>query len=279
MNPLLKGFVERAEPLPQALAALRNGAAETWPAPELREWGRRRLKLTRDAEDTWFERARWGLLAGELLRAYLYDPALRPQVLALVDPPDWTPLESARRTGGMILATAHLGPPKTAMNLLFERPWPFVMWTNTVDLPPWVPESFRISFIQPANDPSALARTAMHLRDGGVLFGAPDVNSGKRTLTLERLGGPWTYSLGMPALARMLKLPVFQFLALWEGERIRVLCNRLPPPDPELPADEWDRQWVERYWETVEPVIRSSPENLRFLLFAKKGAIRRSLDL
>lgn len=262
--------------LPARLRRLRAQAARTPCRGALLDWGRRHLDLGPAAEKAWFERAWWGLAAGEQVRAYLYEASLRPRALALVDEPDWSAVDAARRDhGGVVLAAAHVGPPKVAMNVLMQRRLPTVIWTNKGDFPSWIEAANPgVLFLDPlvaSGRSSLLARSARRLQDGALVFGAPDFATGHRTLALERLGATWTFSLGIPALVRLLGAPVFLVLALWHGNRIRIACQRIPAPETGLEEGAWYRQWIAAYWDLLEPVIRTSPENLRFLRGLEAG--------
>jgi hypothetical protein len=154
------------------------------------------------------------------------------------------------------------------MNCLVEQDLPLLVWTNTTDLPGWLVGRGKASFLDPTQGEERsvlLVKSALHLRAGGVLLGAADQATGDRTILLERLGMRWRFSLGLPALARRLDVPVVVSLALWSGERVRIEWHRLSPPERNLPEEDWYRAWLDGYWRLVEPVLRGSPENLRFL--------------
>ena len=269
-------------PLPQQLRLVREAAPHAVGTVGLRAWGERHLGCSGPALDDWVSRAWWGLVAGEVLRAHLYDERRRPAALDLIDPADWSAVDEARQHGGVILVAAHIGPPKTAMNYLIDRGMPLLIWTNTTDMPDWLPAKAGAKFLDPLfADQRAvlLVKTALHLRDGGVLFGAPDWPSGTRTVSLHRFDVEWKFSLGIPALLRRLRLPAFLVMALWQGDRIRIVSTPIALPDDALGENEWYRLWLERYWEEVENVITSSPENLRFLRVAEQGALLREAGM
>jgi hypothetical protein len=216
------------------------------------------------------------------LRDHLYDERQRSAALELIDHPDWTIIDEARQHGGVILATAHIGPPKTAMNCLIDRNMPLLVWTNTQDMPNWLPLKVSTKFLDPLfaeQRAMLLVKSALHLRTGGVLFGAADWPSGTQTVTLHRLGTEWMFSLGIPTLVRRLRLPAFLALALWRGERIHLVFTSIQPPDFALAMDEWNRLWLERYWAEIEKIVTSSPENLRFLRGVDGGALLREMSV
>jgi len=279
---LLAGISALDVPLSHKLRLIREAAPNAAGMSRVRAWGERHLALRNETLDRWTSRAWWGLVAGELLRDNLYDERRRSAALELVDFPDWAAIDEARQRGGVILATAHIGPPKTAMNCLLDRNLPLLIWTNTRDLPRWLPPKTEATFLDPlfAEERAVLlVKSALHLRAGGVLFGAPDWPSGAQTVVLHRLGMEWRFSLGIPTLARTLRLPTFLVMTLWHGERIRLVATLIQPPDSATARDEWNRLWLERYWGEIEPIITSSPENLRFLRAIDNGKLLRGLGM
>ena len=106
------------------------------------------------------------------------------------------------------------------------------------------------------------------------MLAAADQATGERPVMVERLGIRWRFSRGLPALARRLRVPVIVALALWQGDRIRVECQRLEPPDASLADDAWQTAWLDRYLDAIEMTVRQSPENLRFLRWAADRVTR-----
>lgn len=233
----------------------------------LARWGEAHPEIAKGPD--WCRRAWWGVEAGRLVRRQLDEPRRRPAALGLVEAVEMAALERARQAGrGVIVLAAHLGPPKFLMHWMLEQSLPLVVWTNAADLPAWLPAERPGVFLdprQPAERAWRLVQSAAHLRRGGVLLAAADVATGDRPLTLERLGLPWNFSLGLPALAKRLDVPVVATLAIWNGCRVRVRGTLLEPPDLGLSEEAWSREWLDRYWRVIEPVVSSSPENLRFL--------------
>lgn len=261
-------------PLHRKLLLLRERADEGARMERLVRWAAAHPEVA--AGSDWCRRAWWGAAAGEVVRDHLYDPARRGEALDLLDDADFSPLDGTGRQGGLVVVAAHLGPPKFLMNCLLERRLPLLVWTNTRDLPTWLADrgGTFLDPMRPDERAALLVRSALHLRRGGVLVGAADQATGDRTVVLERLGMRWRFSLGLPALARSLGAPAIGMLAVWRGERIRIECRPLPTPDPALDADAWHRAWLEAHWRAIEPTIRESPENLRFLRWAVERVAR-----
>lgn len=237
--------------------------------PHPRLWARSRQFCPggRTERREWCARSWWGIAAGELVRRYLYDPDARDEAMRLLVAPDWSGVDQALEEQGVILAAAHIGPPKYAMNVILDRfPEPAIV-TNTGDMPVWMTERAGI-FLDP-RDPETrsqvLLKGAMQLRKGGVFYAAVDGKRAEDKLTIERFGRTWQFSPGVPALARMLNVKSFVLLALWEGNRIVLQSFPIQAPDPSLPAEEYQREWIMAYWDVISPVFETSPENLRFL--------------
>lgn len=267
-------------PLSWQLRLLRGLAATGWRQRRLRRWQREHPRIA--TGPGWCRRAWWGVAAGGVVQRHLGDPHRRQATLDLVTQPDWSELDAARRDGGVIIATAHLGPPKFLMHLLLERQMPLLVWTNAADLPAWLPAKTGATFLdplQPDQRSVLMVKTAMHLRRGGVVLGAADMQTGGRSREFERLGRRWHLSPGLPALARRLAVPTFLVLALWRRNRVGIVCERLDVPAAGLSDEAWQDAWLDRYWSKLEERLPSSPENLRFLRGIDEGRFRRELGV
>ena len=267
-------------PLGWQLHLLRAAARLGWRQSRLQRWGADHPQIAVGPD--WCQRAWWGVAAGGVVQRHLANRSLRAAALRLAEPINWSELDAALRAGGVIIATAHLGPPKFLMHVLLERHLPLLVWTNAADLPPWLPATTNATFLDPLlpDERSVLmVKSAVHLRRGGVLLGAADMQTGARSQEFGRLGRRWHLSPGLPALARRLSVPTFLMLALWQGNRVRIDCHRLDPPADELADDQWQQAWLERYWNELEKCITSTAENLRFLRGIDEGRFRRELGM
>jgi len=257
-----------AIPLADKLAMLREAAAETGAGnASLIAWAAAHPAIASGSD--WMARAWWGAAAGEVVRDYLYDPGRRGAALGLVEHVASGPLVEALSQGrGVIILTAHFGPPKFLMNWLIDQDLPLLVWTNMRDLPAWVASSSRAKLVDPRSPDRksvTLVNSALHLRRKGVLLGAADMATGDRLVTIERYGFVRRFSVGLPTLARRLDVPTVVGLALWKGDRVAIEFSRLESPDTSLPESDWTTQWLERSWSCMEPILMESPENLRFL--------------
>ena len=280
MADLVPALAASSLPLPAVLDALRPIAREGRRLGRLRDWAAACPEVAGQAD--WPQRAWWGVAANAVIKLRLADPRRRTEVLGIVDPPDWSDFDAARRSGGVILATAHLGPPKLLMNLVLERSMPLLVWTNAADLPDWLPAATGGLFLDPipaAGRAALMIRTAVHLRSGGVLLGAADRVHGGRVIRRAAMCREWKFSAGLPALARRLNLPTFLTAAVWDGHRVRVECRQQDSPPATLPPEAWQDAWVEDYWRWMKGIIDRGPENLRFLRTTDGGGLRTDLGI
>jgi lauroyl/myristoyl acyltransferase len=178
-------------------------------------------------------------------------------------------LEQARSKGrGVIVATAHLGPPKFLMHWMVDQNLPLMAWTATRTPPAGADHAVYLDPRKQDERSVLLVKSALHLRRGGVLLGAADSATGERPVTIERLGMQWQFSAGLPALARQTGSPVVIGLALWKSNRVHIRFQPFEIPDNGLGGSERDRMWLEKYWENMQSVLCGPAENLRFLRWA-----------
>jgi lauroyl/myristoyl acyltransferase len=269
-------FAKLDQPLSETLAMLREESRVRGPRnPTLLRWAADHPKIARDND--WLARAWWGAAAGELVRAYLYnyDRDRQLAALELVEQVDTQPLLDAQAHGrGVIVLTAHIGPPRLLMNWFIHQQTPLLVWTATHRVPAWQAATCQATLVDPRSEDTrslVLVKSALHLRRRGVLLGAADIKSGDRVVKIERLGFTRMFSLGLPTLARKLGVPTVVGLALWHANQIKIEFAPLEQPDASLSDDAWNLAWLERSWSLVEPVLAESPENLRFL----RGAVDR----
>lgn len=249
------------------LVSLRIASYFQRPDPALFDWSRNLLDVSTRERKRWCQRAWWGFEAGKLIRRQLNDPARRINVLEYIDTPDWSRFkDSYRRHKAIILAAAHVGPPKVAMHCVAEFSMPTMIWTNKRDLSDWFERESSACFLDPTSSserPTMLLKSALHLRSKGVLMGAPDYPTGQKKITLNKFEMNLKFSLGIPALAKQLDIPVYLILALWKGCRLQLQYEPVVSPSKKINDDEWYYAWIKAYWEILEPHIRNSPENIR----------------
>lgn len=234
------------------------------PPRDLMAWGQLHASVPPARAAAWARRARWGLEAGELLLGVLNDPRRRNHALRWVEIPA-CPTITDTTNHGVVLVTAHAGPPKLLVHTLPEWNQPLLLWT-AFDLINRETLGSKTRLVDPVMAPdkaALLVDAALHLRRGGLLLGAPDVDTGHRTITKKHWGMDWSVSLGLPALIRRLNLPTYFICGIWRQRRLTILLRPLPAPASGLPEQEWVDEWVERYWDEVKPVLFNDPANLR----------------
>lgn len=267
-------------PLPYQLKLLRLLAKIYWRRSAIDTWAKSHPQI--NLASNWGPRAWWGVAAGGLVRKYLDNPLKRKTAIALLEPVDWSEIDNAIAAGGVIIATAHLGPPKFLMHALLAKELPLLVWTNKFDLPSWIEQSHNAKFLNPliSDERSLLMiKSAIHLRQGGVLLGAADVNTGNRIFEILKFDQKWQLSPGLPALARLLSVPTFLVLALWQGNKIKIQFQKLDFSGQNLNSEQWQDEWLHLYWNELEKIISTSPENLRFLRNIDEGRFIKSLGI
>lgn len=263
--------------LAEKLANLREISARDSQEPRLLQWAADRLNIDREQAADWCARALWGIAAGELMREYLSDEALIDEAMDLLAPPDWSSVEEALKSSGTIIVGSHLGPPNYLMNILIRRFKGIFILNNTDDMPSWLP-SHCDNMHNPkiASDRSLIMlNAAAHIRKGGLFFGTADGGHSDKKIVIDDRHGKRNISLGIPALARLLKVRMFPMEALWEENTIVVKPFPAPTPASNLDTDSWNAEWAASYWRHIKAIITQSPENNRRLkrLFRKEGFI------
>jgi len=279
VNPLER-LREVGQTLPEKLRTLRQMAEETPMPASLLAWGRRHAGVEGNALEIWSRRAWWGLFGGQFVREQLWEPDTVDEALALMETADWSLLDDAMERGGAICATAHVGPPKFALCLLSRRVSGLLAWTSVHRFPDWLDHRSDALWLDPnqeAHRANILVRSAMHLKKGGLLFGAADGVWG-RTVSVNANGRTRRYALGIPTLARQFDVPVLLFVALWSGERVRLVATKVEPPPAWLDEDAWNNAWVTSYSRQLNDAVGGTPENLR-LYWAEKGTIAQEVGL
>lgn len=254
--------------LPAKLWILRLASRRRGPRhKDLAAWGAAHPEIA--VGEDWLSKAWWGAAAGEIVRWHLSSSRHRDAALKLVAEVEDSALEEARKNGqGVIVATAHLGPPQFLLNWMVEQRFPLLAWTATQKRPAGADHATYLDPRQQDRRSFLLVKSTLHLRRGGILLGAADLKTGERTVCLERLGMQRHFSAGLPALARETTAPVVLGLALWKGNRVHIRFQPLEMPDSRIPGEEQDKAWLERYWDHMLSAIRHTPENLRFLRWA-----------
>jgi hypothetical protein len=121
-------------------------------------------------------------------------------------------LEQARsKDCGVIVATAHLGPPQFLMHWMVDQNLPLMAWTATRTPPAGAEHTVYLDPRKQDERSVLLVKSALHLRRGGVLLGAADLATGEHPISIERLGMRRQFSAGLPALWARNPFPVVSF--------------------------------------------------------------------
>lgn len=253
--------------LTEKLDKLRQISSQASQDPRMIEWTVEEMGIDEEQAESWFARAWWGVAAGELIRAYLFDEALIDEALDLLVPPDWSPIEETLENSGAIVVGSHLGPPNYLMNILMRRFKGIFILNNTDDMPDWLPghcENMHNPKI--ASDRSLIMLgAAAHIRKGGLFFGTPDGGQSDKKIVIEHPHGKRNISLGIPALSRLLKVKIFPLEALWKENTIVVKSFTAPSPASDLDSETWYEEWAAGYWRNIRTTIQETPENNRRL--------------
>lgn len=249
------------------LETLRTMSAQASHEPRLLEWAVETLGIEQERAPDWCARAWWGVAAGELMGAYLFDEALIDEAFDLLVPPDWSSIDDTLKSAGAIIVGSHLGPPSYLMNVIIRRFKDAFILNNTDDMPHWLPgHCAKIHNPMVAADRSLIMLSAAaHIRKGGLFFGTADIGHSDTNIIFEDVYGKKRISLGIAALARLLRVRMFPVEALWEGNRIVLKHAVLPQPAPDLDNKVWYAEWAAGYWKNIQTIRAQSPENNRRL--------------
>jgi hypothetical protein len=266
--------------LEEGLIQLRKAASSVRPHGKLLEWGRNALDVSRAEEGEWFERAIWGIWAEEIFVDAVHSINLIDQAMQIIDgPPSQAVDRIAKRSTGLILSCAHLGPSQACLAWILHQHWPLLAWTRSKGFSQHHDLVSGAQILYAGNGSENLAAAFIHLRRGGVFFAAVDALPHANFVTCRRFKGEWRCATATPVLARQLSIPVECIVATWKGNRININCMTLPPPDANLDADEWNRRWIESFWCSVDGKVQNSPENLRILLLSQDNFIKGEVGL
>jgi len=277
----LRRLVAKGElPLDAGLEKLRRVAASIRPTGRLLHWGRERLDLPAAAEAEWFERAWWGLWAGDIFSRAVHSPLLHESAMRIIDSPSPGAVGCASQgSKGLILAGAHLGPPRACLAWLIHQQFPLLAWADSNLFPHWEKFAAHARIVRAADAVDSVAAAQRHLRRGGRFFAAIDGGSNRRVVHCQRYKALRPCSPAIPELARRIGISTVRLLALWRGNRIAIESELIPLPDMGLAAEEWNRQWMEEFWRSADGAVKDTPENLRILMSWPGEPIRKETGL
>ena len=212
--------------------------------------------------EDWLTAANWGGRAHKLMREWWrWAPKRTDELLALVDPPDLTPIREAIGQGrGCLLACAHVGATAAGVEFLQRSGLPFTSVgfagsERVVD----GPRERRITLT--SNRTATIRAVLNGLRSGDCIAWSVDSPVGA-TVTCDLLGHPLRMVAAAPKFAARHASASFWCQALWRRDRIVIEIERLPDRVAgEFEAD-WTNRWYGAYLKRLERVVRGDPRNL-----------------
>jgi tetratricopeptide (TPR) repeat protein len=215
--------------------------------------------------EEWLAAVEWGGWAHPLLVDWWrWAPQRADEILALVEPPDLTPIREAIAQGrGCILACAHVGAISVGVEFLQRSGLPFtsVGFAGTER----VVERQRERRITITANRVATARGVRNaLIAGDVIAWTVDSPVGE-TVTFDLLGRPMRFVAAPPKFVARYASASFWCQSLWRGDRIVFEIERLPDHVAGESDDDWTRRWYGAYLNRLERVVRGDPRNLQCL--------------
>lgn len=267
---LFEAFVgERKRALPRSFD---QGLADLWDRvgstkiPQARlDWAWRMSDTGANDREEWERRARWGHLADHYLLDWLEcrDDRVHDAMLRLADlsGPERI-LSQVDTRGGLILASAHIGP-MYAGPLALELLGISARWLAST--PSVAKTSYARSLISTSDqDDLQVARAFMQsLKQGQAVVLAVDgaINLAAPRISFE--GQEITYSSFAARTAFRTGVPSFFCAPRWEGERIGFVLEPMPAAIPGEKADEHADRWRDAYLAALRTYLGGAPENLR----------------
>ncbi|MCB2137423.1 MAG: hypothetical protein KDE08_16020 [Rhodobacteraceae bacterium] len=246
-----------------------SAGAETFPdMPEpAAEIGYRLCGAPDGGFAAWRDRA---VQASEANRALWLSPMQPADLEPLID---WPPLDELLALSALgkpaLMVSSHLGP--FVHNALLARVpgLHYLMMRGPQDPPP--SEALGNWTLFDGNAGASAAGLFRALRQGRFVISLPDVPAGfsRRGQAGARARGR-LFGIGceivdtVPKLAREMALPVFWVQPLWNGDRIRLVVDRMPGPEADEDGQAWADRWAADYLDRVAAVIASGPDNQDF---------------
>jgi hypothetical protein len=257
----VKALLNSGRPLPQLLADLHAHPMQVPSKAGLLPFARESLGVAPDSEDDWYRKAWWGYYASMVVRKHLRK-GRADEVLELVEPIDWRPLDSALESGnGAILATAHMGLSRVSVACAEQSEYPVVR-IHAGSSADTQQHGAILAVTTPQERKTSLIRSMSHLRRGGILICAPDGRYGDNYFLTRFLNQEIRIYYGLGELAKLARAPTLWFKAGWtNNDRIRVSLEPLEPLC-EAGSDDWTRHWYSAYLDKLALQMRENPADL-----------------
>lgn len=262
---------DRAAKLPEdfesGLAQLWDRADEAGMPPERLEWAwRMRDPALNLPREDWTRRAGWGYLADRFVFDWLEcSPERAEQAMhRLADLGDHADelAVSARDSGGLIIATAHIGPmfaaPLALQLLDFESVW-------LASSPSMPGMAYTDSLISTSDQTDAqVVRRAMNALESGKAVGlAVDGAMHLAAPRVEFEGQEVTYSSFAARLAHRKRACSYFAAPQWHDGRLTFHLARLPFAEDGEAIDAFAERWKQAYFTQLRGLLAGAPENLR----------------
>lgn len=234
-------------------------------------FARHSLDVVTDKEDDWYCSARHGFYAYRVLERYM-TLGRGHEIMDLIEPIDWRPLEAALKLGkGAIVVTAHNGPTPASIEAMDNCGFSLLSVSGSSKVTEF--DASLVGVATRQGRKKSLIRCMLHLRDGGVVFGAADGRHGDSFQTTDFLNQKIKVFTGFGELARLTRAPTIFLAATWvDVDRIRITLEPFSP-DSEASPEQWTRQWYSIYLNKLARQMRESPADLGF----QNGVWRASL--
>lgn len=257
----LRQLLESDQALTHLLHDLRSQPMRSPAKNALLPFARTSLGVEPDQEAQWFRNAWWGYYASLLVRKRLRQGKLE-EVLELVEPIDWRPLDSALQSGnGALLATAHVGLSRLCVACVEQSDYPVIrIHAGTSGQRVQQGPILKVTTTQERK--TSLVKSMTHLRRGGVIICAPDGRYGEKSFSTRFLGQEIKMFSGLGELARITRSPTLWFTASWVGDnRIRVSLTLLEIQEEHSPEN-WTHHWYQTYLDHLASQLCRNPADL-----------------
>lgn len=216
--------------------------------------------------EEWERRARWGHLADGLIFDWLECRPDRAEDamyhLADLEAPARAIEEIMKESGGLIIATAHIGPmfaaPLAAELVDFESVW----LASTPTMPG---TAYTSSLISTSDQTEAqVVRQAIRAMESGKVVGL--AVDGAMNMAAPRIlfeGQEVTYSSFAARLAHRRRASSVFIAPQWRDGRLVFHVARLPLPRPDESIEDFSDRWQDAYLLELRQLLAGDPENLR----------------
>ena len=252
-----------ALPVAEAIGVFAAAAPRVPRRRDLLRYGREVIGVPEPDLHRWYTQAWWGTFANAACENRLIVKDRIKEVLDLVNPVDWSPLDALEAEGkGVLLIGAHWGVHHVTSALLHH------LGRHVMRVGVFHPHNHHPNAdLSPKDSQAGLMRLYLqafnNLRKGGLAVIIPDGTFWRNAVDATFFGRPCKVSPAAATLARLTGAPGLPSRALWDGQRIRIEFAPIIAPgtgDPEAA----DRAWMRQYLDWVESTARTYPTAVCF---------------